>query len=310
MNYETLIVGAGPAGLSAALALGRMLRTAMICDDARPRNKSAIFLNNFPTQDGVTPAEWRDQARKNLEKYQSIHFFSGTVDKLIRLEDTFEAILLNGSKHFFRKILLAFGHQDRLPEIPGFKELWGTSVFQCPYCHGFEFRNKALGIFANGEAAFQAAIMISALTKDVAIFTNGESTLDFKQKETLKRNNMSLYEQKISRLKYSENKLHSVVFDDESCVHRDALVVTPVFPLQPKSNFAMDLGCETTELGAIKIDDRGRTSVLGVYAAGDMIDALKQTVLIACASGQTAAFGVVYDLLAEDFNGKDENRNV
>lgn len=300
-DHDVLIVGGGPAGLSAGMALGRMLRSALICDDGRPRNAPSGHLNNFPTRDGIHPAEWRREARKNLEKYDTVQHFEGTVQAIVKQDEGgFMAELSSGDRKRFRRVMLADGVRDRLPDAPGFKELWGKAVFHCPFCHGYEARGLALGTVANGAMAVHALPMHFGLTQDLVLFTNGRADLPVELREAMARRNVQLVESPIRELLHEGAVLKAVALDDGRIIKRDALFAAPVPPFETKSRLGELLGCEKTELGLLKVNEMNETTVKGVYAAGDNMTR-QHSVLHASGHGVTAGAGIVFDLLSGEF---------
>ena len=299
--YDVLVLGGGPAGLSAALALGRVRRSVLICDNERPRNAASSHANNLISQDGINPSEWRKKARLDLKKYETVSFLDGTLTSVEKLETYFQGTFLSGERHTFRKIILAHGVLDVLPTVPGFEELWGKSVFHCPYCHGYEVADMRLGMVDSGGFAEHLLPMLSALSKDIVVFTNGISSISPGFKGFLEKKNIQIFEEKIERLLYQGEILQSVVLKNGTNLERDALFLAPQFPIRMKSNVGEILGCKTTEMGFFQIDDFGRTTVPGVFAAGDIVT-FKQSVAGAVALGQAAGAGAAGDLLSEDFN--------
>ncbi len=293
---DVLILGGGAAGLSAAMAIGRLGQSALVCDDDRPRNAPAAHMNNFPSRDGLSPVEWRAQVRSELKKYDSISFYSGSVTTIERRESEFEATLSDDSKRKFHRIVLANGISDQLPAVPGLRERWGRSVFHCPYCHGFEVRALKLGLVANGKLAEHLGPMIASLSSELILFTNGPSQLtpDFRNQLSQKR--IALIESPIANL----TDKASVVLEDGLSVKRDALFWAPVLPFQLKSSLGERLGCELTELGLYKVDAMGKTTVPGVFAAGDAANPM-HSVLMAAASGQMAGAAAISELLHQRF---------
>lgn len=298
-DYEVLIVGGGPAGLSAAMTLGRIGRKALVCDDDRPRNAPSIHVNNLPALDGIHPVEWRSLVRKNLEKYPTISFFQGAASSVKKMNHAFDVKLATGTIVTVKKIILAYGIQDRLPEIEGFKELWGKSVFHCAFCHGYEIRNERLGIIANGDVAAHLTPLIYNLSQDLILFTNGRADLSSEMRELLKKRNILLVEEKIKKLNRFETQLKSISFESSPDIERDALFLAPVFPLSLKSSIGTELGCEKNEMGLYKIGDKGHTSIAGVFAAGECTQ--MSSVSISSALGVLAGTGVVFELANEDF---------
>lgn len=297
-DYEALIIGGGPAGLTAAMTLGRMSRRILLCDDNRPRNAPSQHVNNFPSHDGIHPGEWRKQARKDLEKYKTIESASDTVLSVEKESTGFKAKLASGREVHSRKIILAYGVVDSMPTIPGFKELWGKSIFHCPYCHGFEIRGSKLGFLANHPMAFHGLPMIYDLASLLTIFTNGKAVYSPEQIAIFKRKNIELIETKIEKLSYTGEKLEGVVLEDKRTVELEGLFVFPSVPFNLKSQIGESLGCERTEFGVYKVNESNGTNIPGVYACGDNIS-MAHTVLLAAASGVTAGAGVVYELLQE-----------
>ncbi|WP_244926709.1 NAD(P)/FAD-dependent oxidoreductase [Leptospira wolffii] len=299
-DYEALIVGGGPAGLSAAMTLGRISRTALLCDDNRPRNLASSHINNLPSRDGIHPAEWRKQVRKDLEKYKTIQFYQGSVLSLEKIGNGFRAKMDSGSEYSFKKVILAYGIQDRLPSVPGFRELWGKSVFHCPFCHGYEAKGFKLGLVSNNEMTFHMVPLVQSLASDLILFTNGKAIFSEENRQLLENNGIQLIEEEISNLDFEGEELKSVELSNGKRIERQALFCPPNFPLELKSKLGENLGCERNEFGVYKVDEKGQTTVEGVYACGDN-SSMRHSVVLAVASGAIAGSGVVFDLLNESF---------
>lgn len=300
-DYEVLIIGAGPAGLSAAMTLGRIGRRALVVDDGRPRNAASNHLNNFPTQDGIHPAEWRKKAREDLKKYQSVHTKEDQVLSVTKVGLHFLAQFKDSPELRFRKVILAYGIQDRLPLIPGFQELWGKSVFHCPFCHGFEVRHKPLALVSNGVMAEHAIPLIYALSRDLIVFTNGPAEIPQSLRQQMEKKNILLKEEKITSLNYSKENLESLELEDGSSILREAIFASPILPFQQKSSIGDQLGCEKNEMGLVKINERGATTVPGVFAAGDNMT-FQHSVLLAAGHGVVAGSSTIFELVQEDIS--------
>ena len=298
-NYEVLIIGGGPAGLSAAMTLGRMSRTALLCDDNRPRNAPSSHVNNFPSRDGIHPAEWRKETRKNLEKYTSVESVTASVTSVQKDTSGFFAQLSTGEQVNAKKIILAYGVVDTLPTIPGFKELWGKSIFHCPFCHGFELRSSRLGFVGNGDLMFHALPMIFSLASDLTVFTNGKATFSAENLALLQKNKITLIEEPIQKLDYENEDLKSVVLNDGKIIERQFLFLSPTLPFKLKSNIGESLGCEKNEFGFYKVNERNQTNVSGIYACGDNMS-MAHSVLLAAASGLMAGSVASAELLHEN----------
>ena len=299
-EFDVLIIGGVAAGLSAALALGRMSRTALVCDDGRPRNAPAAHMNNFPGRDGIPPPQWRAEVREDLKKYSTVQFFSGAVESLVQTQNGFQAKLSSGQISNFRKVVLAHGIIDQLPKISGMKELWGKSIFLCPFCHGYEVRGKRLGLLANGEMAARMLPMIYSLSNQLTLFTNGAANLSAETRSSLKKNQVTLIEENIEALIHSDEQLTAIKLANGQSLELDFLFMTPQFPVQLKSTLGENLGCEKTDLGHYRVTEKNESTVKGVFAAGDIMTPM-QSVLSAAASGTMAGAAAVHDLVAEDF---------
>lgn len=298
-DYEVLIIGGGPAGLGAAMALGRLRRSVLVCDDFRPRNLAAAHMHNFAGNEGLSPLEWRKKARQDVEQYDTVKFFEGAVTSVVKIHGGFEATLSSKSSVTVKKVILAYGVQDRLPPIPGMQELWGKSVFQCPFCHGFEYRGRRVGVIANGALAMRVLPMIFGVTSDITLFTHGKSELTAEQTEILRRRKVRIVEHPVEKLIHDGNALHGAIAGGE-LIEQDAILGGGP-PFQMKSDVGESLGCEKNEMGLYKVGEGNRTNVPGIYAAGDSIT-MQQSVVGALATGQSAGIAVALDLLNEAFS--------
>lgn len=297
-DMDALIVGGGPAGLGAALSLGRMRRKVLVCDDSRPRNAPSHHVNNLPALDGIHPAEWRKQARADLAKYSTVQFYEGTVLKAEKRQDGFFVQLKDRSLNV-RKLILTDGIADRMPPVPGIKELWGVSIFHCAYCHGYEVAGTALGVLGDGEMLLHGLPMFNALSRDLVVFTNGPTQLKQENLDHLRSINILVEQVPLKQVVKTEQgvQLH---LEDGRVLLRKALFMVPVLPFQTKSSLGEELGCEKNEWGLFKVNPKGMTSVAGVYAGGDNMT-MAQSVLQAAASGSMAGAGAVHEMAMEDF---------
>lgn len=300
-NYDALIVGAGPAGLTAAMTLGRIHLTALICDDDRPRNKPSSHVNNFPTRDGIHPEKWREAAREDLKKYPTIESQNTRVLSIQKISDSeFEAQLQNGQTVKSKKVILAYGVQDRMPNIPHFKELWGKSIYHCPFCHGFENRGKKIGFLANHDMALHPLPMLEHLFSDLIIFTNGPAQFSPTSLKALKNNHIPIIEEPIADLHAEGEVLKSVTLKNAETLERDALFYFASEPFLMKSDLGEKLGCEKTEFGFYKVGMQNETTTSGVFACGDNMS-MAHSVLLASASGVIAGGGVIASTLGAKF---------
>lgn len=299
-DHEVLVIGGGPAGLGAAMALVRLRRSVLICDDFRPRNLAAEHMHNFASHEGLSPMELRKKARKDVEQYDTARFFDGAVTTVVKIQGGFEATLSSNKVVKIKKVILAYGIQDQLLPIPGIKELWGKSVFHCPFCHGFEFQNHKIGLIANGAKAMQVLPMLFGLTSKITLLTNGKSVLNLEQVEILQRRSISIVENPIEKLIHDGVTLQGVIAGGD-LIELDAIMGGVQMPFKMKSDIGETLGCEKNEMGLYVVSEGNRTNVPGVFAAGDGIT-MQQSVLRALATGQDAGATAAQDLLSEEFS--------
>jgi thioredoxin reductase len=298
--YDVLIVGAGPAGLSAALVLGRIRRRVLVIDSRKPRNAPSSASHSFFTQDGTPPAELLRIGREQLQPY-GVEVLDAEVTDAFREGDAFTVVLddgRGGSRRSARRLLLATGVVDPLPDIEGLRELWGKSVLHCAYCHGWEVRDQPLAVYANGGSAAEIVALVRCLSRDVVLCTDGPAELG-NDRELLDRNGVPVREERIVRVDGRDGQLERIVFADGTDLPRHGLFL-PTAPRQ-HSDLPERLGCELTDFGLVKVNADGLTTVPGVYAAGDL--ALRRhQVVVASADGAIAGVAINHDLTWGDFS--------
>lgn len=296
-NFDVIIIGGSYAGLSAGMSLGRSLRKVLIIDSGKPCNQQTPYSHNFLTQDGKTPKEIAEAAKKQVSKYETVHFYNGKVMKTFKNSGSFEVKTDNGEKFSAKKIILASGVKDQIPDIEGFAECWGITVIHCPYCHGYEVKGKKTGILSNGDLAFEFSKLIFNLSKNLTLFTNGESTLDEEQTEKFNQNKISIVEGKIQRIVHENGQIQKVILKDGSEKELEALYAKIPFEQNIDTE---DLQLELTEHGFIKIDHFHKTSTDGVFACGDNTT-LMRSVANAVAQGNFTGAIVNKELSDEGF---------
>lgn len=306
-QYDVLIVGGSHAGLNAAMAIGRLRRSALIVDAGKPRNEAAKYANNIAGSDGIDPDKLRSQARKDLKKYKTIKSVTGIVTSVTKQGPLFEAKLDSGEKIQARKVILAYGVKNILPNIQGIWNLWAKSVFHCPYCHGFEVKDQTIGMIDSGKTAEHVLPLLKNLSKKLVLFTNGKPDLSPEFEEKMKAHGIPIYEEHILSLDSEDSKLKSVVFSNGRKIKVEAILVNPKIPFEMNSTISEYLGCEKDHLGLIKVNDVGKTSVDGVFAAGDIMT-MQQSIVGAAASGQAAGSGAIFELSHEDFNSNKDQK--
>jgi thioredoxin reductase len=300
--YDAVIVGAGSAGLSAALALGRARRKVLVLNGGAARNAPTDASHNFFTRDGISPRELLTIGTEQLEPYGTeiqVH----NAEAIQRENEHFLVTLDNGQRVGSRKIILATGVIDVLPDIPGFRELWGKHIHHCPYCHGWEVRDRPLAVYAQGDLGYQFAVMIRHWSQDLVVCSNGDAGFSDEQREHLKELNLQLIETPIERLETSDRGLEKIIFRDDSALERKHIFMRP--PHQQRSPLASQLGCAMSDDGLyVKVDAKGETSAPGIYAAGDMTGPM-QAVSQAVASGTLAGAMLNHTLVFEDARRKE-----
>ncbi len=212
MPYDVVIVGGGPAGLSAALALGRARRSVLLCDSGPRRNEAAERIHNFVTRDGVTPTEFRRIGRQQLEAYAGVEARDERVEEVRGERGAFDVRLATGNVQA-RRILVCTGMLDEMIDIEWFRQLWGKSIFQCPYCHGWEAQNRTFGLLALGVEMLDFALLLRAWTSRVVAFTDGRYTVPSDVALRLGRAGVGIEEGRIARLAIRDDHLDHVALD-------------------------------------------------------------------------------------------------
>lgn len=297
-QYEVIIIGGSYSGLSAAMALGRSLRKTLVIDSGKPCNKQIPHSHNFLTHDGSSPAEISTIAKSQVEEYDTVKFYNGKAISAKKTDFGFEIETESGEKFNLKKLIVATGIIDEVPNIKGFQESWGISLIHCPYCHGYEYRGKKTGIIANGDKAVHIASLVKNLTENVTIMTRGKANFTSEQLEKLKNNQIDIIETEISELIHENGYIKSLVFDDGKEIDFEA--VYGAFPFQQHSNIPKDLGCEFTEMGHIKTDMFQKTNVTGLFVCGDN-SSMMRSVSNSVMTGNVAGAMVNMELVTDCF---------
>lgn len=298
-NFDAIIVGGSYAGLSAAMALGRALRSVLIIDSGLPCNRQTPHSHNFITQDGEKPRVIAEKAKKQVLKYDTVKFVTDLAVSGSKTDKGFEISTQSGKVFSAKKLVFATGLKDRMLKIEGFSECWGITVIHCPYCHGYEVKNQKTGILANGDGAFHLARLIHNWTKDLTIFTNGKSELTQEQTDEIKRHNISIVEKKITSLKHKDGVVEEIIFSDNSRFKLKAIYSRP--PFEQHCKIPELLGCELTEEGLIKVDGFQKTTVGNIFACGDSTNPIR-AVSYAVSTGNNTGVFLNNVMTEEDFS--------
>lgn len=295
MTYDCIIVGGGPAGLSAALMLGRCRRRVLLCDFGEQRNLRAREIHGYPTRDCTSPAEYLRMARAELGRYGTVECRDVEIVEAAKERRGFVLCAADGTRLTSRKLLLATGVVDELPGLEGLEELYGTSVHHCPYCDAWEWRDRPLAVYGGGEPGPGLALSLMAWSADVLLCTGG-SRIPPETAARLSAAGIGVYEEPVIRLEGSEGMLERIVFAGGDSVARSALFLC-VGPRQ-RSPLAERLGCRFTEKGTVDTGKCEATNVSGLFVAGDASKEA-QFVVVAAAEGAEAGMAIHKALMEE-----------
>ena len=295
MLYDVVIVGGGPGGLSAALALGRARKRVLFCDAGSRRNAAAEHIHNFVTRDGTPPSEFRQLAREQLTRYPNVETRDTHVESISGTRGAFRVGLTTDTIQA-RRVLLCTGLMDEMLPIAGFRELWGRSIFQCPYCHGWEVQDRRWGYLARAADAAHLlpfALMLRGWTPDVVVFTNGPFDIPEETRTRLHAAEIRLETSRISRLVAREHGLDTLELESGTSVRCEVLFTHP-----PQHQVALvrAVGVALDDNGYVEVDAMTcETSIPGIYAAGDLTTR-KQGAVLAAAAGMQAAASINMEL--------------
>jgi thioredoxin reductase len=305
MDWDVVIVGAGPAGLSAALVLGRACRKVLLCDTGTPRSWASKAMHAYLSRDGIPPSRFLDTCRREVLAYPGVRLKPVEVTRARRISGGFSVTLANRARVRTRKLLIASGLFDSLPRIPGIDEFFGRSVFQCPYCDGWEMRNRKVAVYGRRQRGLHMARAMTAWARDIVLCTDGSAGYPAEQRRQLARNGIRIDGRRIARLEGSRGRLRAILFSDGSRLPRDTLFFDT--PARGQSRLAESLGCCFTRDGGVLCGEYEATSVPGVFVAGNIIRDV-QLSIVAAAEGARAAFGINRALTREDFERRARAR--
>ena len=294
-SYDALIIGGSYAGLSAALALGRSLRRVLVIDAGQPCNRFAKHSQNFLTQDGRPPGRIAADARAQIERYPTVRFVEELATDLRGEDGDFRVTTASGMTYRGKKLLFATGLADELPELPGMMACWGKTVIHCPYCHGYELKQRPTAVLINNDHAPFMARLVRNWTDELTLLTNGPAAFDVAE---VTRIGVPVDERPLRELIHTNGVLQRVTFETGEALPVGAMYLHPRVsqhcPLPERHGVAL------AEHGLLRIDEAQSTSVAGIYAAGDCTTAFR-SVANAVAQGNRAAAMLNHALVAEAY---------
>lgn len=292
-NFDVVVVGGGAAGLSAALVLGRARRRVAVVDVGMPRNAPAAHMQGFLSRDGMAPADFLAAGRLEVAGYG----VELVADQVAEIEGGFAVRLGGGRVLNARRVLVATGVRDELPDIPGVRERWGRDLLHCPYCHGWEVRDQPLGVLGTVPGSVQHAQLVRQWSDDVVFFAH---TYDLTASEhaELEARGVQVFPEEVARLVVEDDRLVGVELLDGRVIARMAVFIRPS-NIPHDDGLLAGLGCELDAAGYVAVDGSGRTTNPGVWAAGNVVDPRAQ-VITAAGAGSAAAIALNADLVQED----------
>jgi thioredoxin reductase len=299
-NYDVGIIGGGPAGLSAAIMLGRCRRRVILFDHDKPRNQAALVVNGYLGSEGVSPAELRRRGREQALNYDVTLVDAQVLDAEACSSGGFVLKAADGSSAEVRKILFATGVKDQLPEIQGIRDFYGRCVHHCPYCDGWEHRDKRLVALGDGDSVVELAVSLLRWSANVTACTNGGS-LTTKQQQQLARAGIHSHCEIIQCLKGQSGELTHVMLKDGPELGCDAVFFSG--EQAQRSELPQKLGCDCNSDGLMRHADKQRSHVKGIFLAGDACSDV-QFAIVAASHGAIAATAINEELHAEDLQAK------
>jgi thioredoxin reductase len=294
-QYDVVVIGGGAAGLSAAMVLSRAQRKVLVVDAGEPRNAPATHMHGFLSRDGMPPRELLAVGRREVKAYGG-EFIDGRVETVSRDGDRFTIVLSGGVRVAARRLLVATGLRDELPDVGGLPERWARDVLHCPYCHGYEVRGQRFGVLGWSPEGARYAQIVRQWSADVVLFSPPGALSD-DEREQLSARGIELVEGQVERVVVEDDQLQGVALADGRSVARDVVFVPPRFV--PNNEVFGQLGCVIDDAGWVVSDSSGQTSVAGVWAAGNARNPRAQ-VITAAGEGSSAAIAVNADLVDED----------
>jgi thioredoxin reductase len=295
-NWDVIIVGGGPAGLNAAVVLGRCRRKVLVIDAGRQRNRSSHGMHNFLTRDDILPARFLALAQKELKKYE-VEFLNAEISSAKKQKKTFILHDQKGKTYYTKKLLIATGLQDKVPPIRNIERFYGHSVFHCPYCDGWEMKDRKLAVYAKNKNGFELALALKTWSRNISFFTDGKNYLSKEEKDVLQKHDIPVITKKISCLEGKNKQLGTIVLADDQRIQCDALFFVNGYTQQ--CDIAQALGCRMSSKGVVLMNRYQQTNVPGLYVAGDVAKDM-HFVVVAAAEGAKAGVIINKELQKEE----------
>jgi thioredoxin reductase len=295
--FDVIIVGGGPAGLNAAIVLGRCQRKVLLFDTGMQRNRHSHGIHNYLTRDDILPGYFIKLAQKEIRKYRIAFLKKKVVNASKQKTGTFVVKDSIGTSYYAKKLLITTGLTDRLPELDGIEQFFGKSIFHCPYCDAWEVRNKRIGIYAKNKTGFELALSLTTWSKSIIYFTDGKKYLKPEELETLRQYNIPVITDTIQKLGGSNGNLKTILMKNKDQYRCDALFFVNGY--SQKSHLVEQLGCNVSKKKMVITNRLQQTNVDGVFVAGDA-DKDVHFVVIAAAEGAKAAVIINKELQKEE----------
>jgi thioredoxin reductase len=294
-DREVVVVGAGPAGLSAALNLARARRSTLVLDSNRPRNAATFASHGFVTRDGIAPLELRRLGREELEAYPEASFEKAVVTSVTREADGF-VVAFGATSVTSRTVVITTGLTEKFPALPSLRQFYGTTVHSCVECDAYEYADQPIALIGETDDLAERALLISQWSRDLLVFTNGIGVVGEADEARLTERGISVDRRQIADVTGDRTGLTGVTLADGETVPRIAAFVRPVYA--PNLAYVDSLELEADADGYLVVDAAGRTSTPGVYAAGDSTAPGPQQLIVAAGAGAKLAAALNRDLLA------------
>jgi thioredoxin reductase len=293
-TFDVAVVGGGAAGLSAALVLGRARRDVIVIDGGNPRNAPAAHMQGFISRDGMSPAALLEAARTEVEGYG----VGVAADEVVEIEAGFALSLASGRRVHARRLVVATGAGDEIPEIAGARERWGRDFLHCPYCHGWEVRDQPLGVLGTGPHSVEYAHLLRQWSDDIIFFAHTQAVTR-EEHAGLEARGVTVLAGRVTEFAVVDDRLDAVHLDDGRAIPRRAVFMRP--SLHPRgTHLVVPLGVDVdAEGGFIRVDSNGQTTARGVWAVGNVANPRAQ-VITAAGEGSAAAIAINNDLVRKE----------